>query len=756
MTSVWGLVLAVTAASVAGSVIERKPLERTLFNLANEMVGCLLAYLTVAVVLQGSAPTHLRGALAIAVAALVLQLSTVANVLLAITLSTQRPSRAHLRSMAASLALMWPINAILAIVTITVAQAELWGVVLLAIPAILLAVWYRTSNALRDRYENLQVLYDFTVKLAALTDTDEIIAAALVQARSVMRSKTAELTLPLGEGCLRCTITETDGVLRQFTSLNSFESRIIESTVPVVLKKGKGDYPGDEPSQDLIAVPIPLGGAMCGVARVSDHITEDESFDREDLRLFEALAAHLSTALTSSQRLERLSEEVEAREYQALHDSLTGLANRTAFAQWVSHALERRADQEMSAVMLMDLDGFKDINDTLGHHTGDVILAEVASRIQQVAGSGGQAARLGGDEFGLVLPHAMGIEEILQMANDILAAVSKPINVEALVLEPRASLGVAIAPQHGLDPTTLLQRADVAMYSAKSAKRGVVAYNKEIDQNTRRRLTLATDLRHALDSNDLEVWYQPVASIGNGRIVGFEALTRWRHSQYGSVSPGEFIPVAEQTGLIEPLTWWVLATALKELQQWGADGYEMTMAVNISARNLMAPDVVERLGYLLAQIGVPPSELTLEITESLMMVDPDAAEKILNQLAELGVCIAIDDFGTGYSSLSRLKRLPVTTVKIDRSFVFAMHRDEGDDAIVRTTIDLAHNMGLSVIAEGVEFQETWDRLAHLGCEMAQGYLMAPAMPSEECHNWVRARQAPLMAPIRRLSTAFGA
>jgi EAL domain-containing protein (putative c-di-GMP-specific phosphodiesterase class I) len=252
----------------------------------------------------------------------------------------------------------------------------------------------------------------------------------------------------------------------------------------------------------------------------------------------------------------------------------------------------------------------------------------------------------------------------------------------------------------------------------------------------------------AMDAKELEVWYQPVADMDTGQISSLEALLRWRHTDYGSISPEEFIPVAEQTGLIEPLTWWVLETALRELHMWRREGYEITMAINVSARSLLGPEVVERLGRLLNDVAVPPSSVSLEITESLMMVDPDLSEKVLKELSELGVRIAIDDFGTGYSSLSRLKRLPVQTVKIDRSFVMNMHLDEGDEAIVRATIELAKTMGHLVVAEGVEKQETWDRLQALGCNQVQGYLVAAAMPATECRPWLRSRQAPRMAPVR--------
>jgi diguanylate cyclase (GGDEF)-like protein len=606
----------------------------------------------------------------------------------------------------------------------------------------------------RQRYSNLEDIYGFTVKLSALADTEDVVTVALSEVQSTIRCRHVALRLPLGQEGIRFELDDTGEVQQSFGEMTNLERSITDGHGSVLAPRGRRDrMPRGYDFRDLMAAPVRLGDAGTAVMVVADHAVDSDTFDTEDLRFFEALAANLGTALTSSQRLDRLRAEVAAREHEALHDALTGLANRTLFGQWISDALAHRRPHQQVAVMVMDLDGFKDINDTLGHHTGDSILKEVGGRVLAAVGSDRMAARLGGDEFAFVIPAAASAEEALDVAGAILESVSRPVAIDGLVLELRASIGVALAPRHGTDSATLLRRADVAMYAAKMGKRGVLAYNHEIDQNTKRRLILATELRRAMDAKDLEVWYQPIANLVSGEIAGLEALLRWRHSHHGSISPNEFIPVAEQSGLIEPLTWWVMETALRELARWRQDGYELGMAVNVSARSLLGPEIVDRLGRLLSDVGTPPSDLTLEITESLMMTDPDGSERILTELAELGVKIAIDDFGTGYSSLSRLKRLPVQTVKIDRSFVLSMHRDEGDAAIVRATIELARNMGHSVIAEGVEQRSTWERLAELGCDQAQGHLLAAAMPSDSLRKWIKARQAPALAPIRVLPSA---
>jgi diguanylate cyclase (GGDEF)-like protein len=739
--------IAVVAAVVAVNLIEAFSLGRAAFNVVNHVVGACLARLVLAGVMGAALPVGWR-VVGLPLAVLAFEVATGVGVVGAITLSDGWPGWRFIGGIAMHMALVFPVNALLAIVTTTVGLVETWGILFLVIPAAGLGLWYRNANRTRDRYANLRLLYDFTVKLSRLADTDDIVKASLEEACALMQCEHAWLRLPDEFGALRCSL-DSGVLVRDIDEPTALERKVADQGECALIPYGRRPrMPQGFDYRDLMAVPVKLGDAGVAVIAVANYGTVSETFDADDLRFFEAFAANLGTALTSSQRLDRLRLEVAAREHQALHDGLTGLANRILFAQWVEDALNDRRTGQRVAIMLMDLDGFKDINDTLGHHTGDSILKEVGGRVLAAVGPARLAARLGGDEFAFVIPAASSAEEVMGIASDILDSVSRPVAIDGLVLELRASIGVAIAPEHGTDSATLLRRADVAMYSAKSAKRGVVAYNHEIDQYTKRRLILATELRRAMEVSDLEVWYQPVAHMATGEIRGLEALLRWRHKDHGPISPNEFIPIAEQSGLIEPLTWWVMQSALRELQHWRREGYELTMAVNVSARSLLGPEIVDRLGRMLSEIGVPPGDLTLEITESLMLTDPDGSERILTQLANLGVKIAIDDFGTGYSSLSRLKRLPVRTVKIDRSFVLGMHHDEGDEAIVRATIELARNMGHSVIAEGVEHQETWDRLLELGCDEVQGHLLAAAMPPEDCRRWLKARQGPKMASIR--------
>lgn len=745
------LMLSILLGGVAGAILMRDPLERGLFNVSDLIVGACLARLVLYATVGTATPAGWHGVLALCLTTLTFDLFTISAAFVAVTLSNGLPGWGYLRNFALRVGVVFPINSVFALLTITVGLVHTWDILLVAGPAVVLGLWYRTSTVASDRYTNLEDLYTFTVRLSTLADTEDIITAAVTEVRSMIRCHHVALRLPIGQEGVRFELDEDGQVVELFGAMSALERETTATEASLLVPRSRRDrMPEGYNYRELMAAPVKLGDAGTGVMVVGDHMVDSETFDAEDLRFFEALAANLGTALTSSQRLDRLRSEVAAREHQALHDSLTGLANRTLFGQWVIDALAHRRPHQQVAVMVMDLDGFKDVNDTLGHHTGDSILKEVGGRVLAAVGSGRLASRLGGDEFAFVIPAVTTDEEVMDVAAEILDSVSRPVAIEGLVLELRASIGVAMAPKHGTDSATLLRRADVAMYAAKAGRQSIVVYNHEIDQNTKRRLILATELRRAMDARDLEVWYQPIAELESGEITGLEALLRWRHSHHGSISPNEFIPVAEQSGLIEPLTWWVMETALLELARWRQDGYELGMAVNVSARSLLGPEIVERLGRLLTEVGTPPADLTLEITESLMMTDPERSGRILTQLAALGVKIAIDDFGTGYSSLSRLKRLPVHTVKIDRSFVLSMHRDEGDEAIVRATIELARNMGHSVIAEGVEDSVAWDMLAELGCDQAQGHLLAAAMPAEELRRWLKARQAPQLAPIRRL------
>ncbi|HXQ75323.1 MAG TPA: EAL domain-containing protein [Acidimicrobiales bacterium] len=435
--------------------------------------------------------------------------------------------------------------------------------------------------------------------------------------------------------------------------------------------------------------------------------------------------------------------------HQALHDMLTGLPNRSCFYDRTEQAMRQGArDGSNSAVMLFDLDRFKEINDTLGHKYGDRVLFEVGPRIHRILRDADTLARLGGDEFCVLLPRIDALSDAMEVAERIIAVLAEPFEIDGMVLGIEASCGIAMAPDDGDNADLLLQRADVAMYVAKGSNVNVVAYTDELNVNTPGRLTLLGDLRTAIADNQLLLHYQPKANLETGEIQGVEALVRWQHPTLGLLPPGEFIPVAEHTGLIKPLTTWVLTTALCQCRQWLDEAHargwnELSMAINLSTRSLLDDGFPEEVSAALDRWEIPPHLFELEITESAIMTDPMRARRLLTDLAELGVLIAIDDFGTGYSSLAYLKDLPVNQLKIDQSFVQNMHQDLNDAIIVRSVVDLGHNLGLQIVAEGVEDHETWDQLAQLGCDDAQGYFLAKPMAPGELMAWLETPGHPI-------------
>lgn len=431
-------------------------------------------------------------------------------------------------------------------------------------------------------------------------------------------------------------------------------------------------------------------------------------------------------------------EQMAAIEYQALHDALTDLPNRTLLSDRLHQAIlsASRGNQPLSFI-IMDLDRFKEINDTLGHHNGDLILQQVTMRVKQVLRESDTVARLGGDEFAVLLP-AADVKDATQIAKKLLGALDRPFELEAQSFHVGASLGIALFPEHGTDGPTLMKRADVAMYEAKRNKTGYAIYDAAKDQHSLRDLSLMGELRAALDNEQLVLHYQPKVNVQTGRVSGVEALVRWRHPQHGLVFPNDFIPLAEQSGLIKQLTLWVVRHAVRQNRDWLLSGIDLSMAINLSVHNLHDSTFPEEVKAILQDEGcVDPHRLRFEITESAMMVDPDRALAILNSLGEIGIRLSIDDFGTGYSSLAYLKQLPVAELKIDKSFITAMTTNENDAVIVRSTIDMAHNIGLRVVAEGVEDKASYEALAALGCDSIQGYYISRPVSAEEFVLWLQ-------------------
>jgi diguanylate cyclase (GGDEF)-like protein len=428
----------------------------------------------------------------------------------------------------------------------------------------------------------------------------------------------------------------------------------------------------------------------------------------------------------------------------AYWDTLTGLPNRAQFVDVLRMRLQPDAAGVVApvAVMMLDLDRFKHVNDALGHQLGDRLLCEVAQRLTGCCRSADMVlARLSGDEFGLLLP-GRGAEHAREVARTLLAVLDHPMRLDDHTIDLSASLGIAFAPAHAADPEALLGLVEVAMYAAKRRQLGVLVYDTAMDTRSSASLSLLSELRQAIERDELRLYVQPKVDLKTGRVLGGEALVRWQHPQRGLVQPMQFIPFAEQTGFIHQITTWMLTAGVQALQDWQEAGQVMKLSINLSTRDLLDAELADRVRDLLDGHRVSAARLCLEITESAIMDDPARALQTLQKLHALGVHLSIDDFGTGYSSLAYLKRLPVDELKIDRSFVTNMARDLDDARIVQSTIGLAHNLGLTVVAEGVETDKAWALLARLGCDEGQGYGIGRPMPADEFLGWLRHWRAP--------------
>ena len=430
-----------------------------------------------------------------------------------------------------------------------------------------------------------------------------------------------------------------------------------------------------------------------------------------------------------------MSIQVHARqtelEYRALHDALTALPNRTLLLDRISHDINiaKRGSHELS-LLILDLDDFKEINDTLGHQAGDNLLIEVGKRIKNVLREVDTVARIGGDEFSILLPHT-DEEQAIVISQKILSSLIDTIEIDGIDVSVSASIGVSIYPDHGSNVETLLRHADVAMYVAKRNKIGFEVYSEEADENSLSRLSLIRDFRDAIAKNKLNIHFQPFFDLKDKKILGVEALSRWTHSEHGVVSPEKFISLAEQTGLINSLTYWVLDKSVELVSQWHSYNEELTLAVNLSVLSFKDIEFIGEVRSVLNKYNFPANKLKFEITEGAMMEDPLKAIDILTELREIGIKLSIDDFGTGFSSMAYLQQLPVDELKVDKSFVINLEVGSSDEVIVRSTIDLAHNLGLKVVAEGIESEEVYNLLQDYKCDMAQGYYLSRPIPEKE-------------------------
>ena len=506
----------------------------------------------------------------------------------------------------------------------------------------------------------------------------------------------------------------------------------------------------------LMAVYVPLHAAP-GADRFTDDATQPvlgafeiyvpyapiaASIRGDEHRLYLALALALTALYLGQFRLvagasRRLRRQSELNAHQATHDPLTGLPNRVLFRDRLDRAIAAAARRgELVGVILLDLDRFKEINDTLGHHRGDEVLVQIGERLAHRLRAADSVARLGGDEFVLIVPDITDSDAALALGAELDALLQQPFAVGGFDLDVRASIGIALYPEHGADPDVLLQRADVAMYVAKAAHSGCELYRPEHDQYSAERLELAADVRRGLDAGEFVAYYQPKLDLRTGEVIGAESLVRWQHPERGLLTPAAFIDVVENTELIGPLTMAMMDIVLVDRAMFVASGLGLSLALNVSARTVNRRDLAEIIDSQLTLHGVPASRFEIELTESAVLDNPVRARQVLAEVAALGVKIAIDDFGTGYASLAYLTDLPVHSLKIDQRFVKQLLDGRQDAAIVTFSIDLGRSLGLTVVAEGVEDAATLQRLADLGCSVAQGYHLAKPMSAASLVDWI--------------------
>ena len=765
-----GLFLASPLALIAGRVIgalaylalrERQSVKKALLNGAvflAEPVVVLVVYHLVTGGLTLDHPT------AWGVALLAVMAADLGSTLTIATVVRWHSGTTPMRRMLFFTVLTSPTNTSFALVIAIMLVYQPWATLLLTGTAIILLVTYRAYSAMSQRYQSLSLLYDFTQLVSGVRNPDAVLEAMLGHAKNLLNAERAEIWLNDVDGAEMRIVVDDDGWHAQ--ALSHDHARLVptwfsgDHDAIAVPRTGRSDLQARLAAAldatDAIVAPITESGRVIGMVAVVDRIGDMATFGAQDGRMFGTLADHASVALENGRLIMRLHDQARQREHEALHDALTGLPNRVLFGAQLRESVGMIAARGTApAVAIMDLDGFKEINDTLGHQSGDLVLVEIARRIAAVVDPAVLVARLGGDEFAFLMASAADTAAVEQQARSIIDAVGQPLQVDGLSINMGISVGIAMAPRDGDDAATLMQRADVAMYVAKSQADSVSFYVADHDANTPRRLTLAHDLRHAIDAGQLHLVFQPKARLDDGVIIGAEALARWIHPTLGPVSPDEFIPLAERTGIMAELTAWAIESALTQVRVWQQLDLDWGVAVNLSMRNLIDTELVPTVARLLEASGVPHDKLTLEITETNVMTDPARTIDILNTFGEMGIHLSVDDFGTGYSSLSYLQRLPIDEVKIDKFFVLAMSTDANADAIVRSILDLARNLQLQVVAEGVEDSVTWEQLKALGCTIAQGYFLAKPMTADDILHWARrekaARQSAPLTLVRAAS-----
>jgi diguanylate cyclase (GGDEF)-like protein len=628
-------------------------------------------------------------------------------------------------------------NASCALVAVYVLSEDWRAAWMLLVFAGVLVVAYRSYEGARQRSESLEQVNRFTELVGREVQLEAVVHRVMHEARAAFEVEVVQLRLSRAGEPVRDWVLSGDATASEDALLITSLEPLVAAEPLLLPRQSRSpelaDLADGAGVRDCLAVPLRSEGRRLGTLVVADKLGDVQTFTRADLRQIQALANHAAVAIDNAARADLIIRQAAEREHRAMHDDLTGLANRRLFAARLAEALT----QTNASVLLLDLDRFNQVNDTLGHEVGDRLLCQVAQRIVDALTATSLVARFGGDEFAVLIPGADNLAA-RACAELVREALRRPFDLDGLAVAVEASVGVAPAARAD-DPVSVVRWADLAMYAAKEAKSGIEVYRDELDHADSSRLGLLADLRMAVTANALDVHYQPKVDLATGRITGVEALARWHHPSLGPIGPDEFIPLAEQSSLITPLTMLVLRTALRDCETaQRTQGPSYSVAVNIAPRSLLDTSFVDEVARALAVVAVPASSLTLEITETSLMSDPNGSVVALHRLRELGVRVAVDDLGTGYSSLAYLQRLPVDEIKIDRSFLAEFTHPQAR-AVVRAIIDLGHGLGRQVVAEGIEDEATYQALRELGCDAAQGFWLARPLPFAELtsllHDW---------------------
>jgi diguanylate cyclase (GGDEF)-like protein len=740
LAPVGGVLARLAGATVALMIFRKPPTFKLLFNLGTFTAEIAIAYVIAHALLMTGEPSDTK--IVLVVTGAIIAGAVAGSVAVSIAISRFEGNTVFggntVHRVIEDLKSAWifVVNAAAAGMVVGLALQSAAVAMLAIVPVTALWVLVRGNGAVNQQLRDLDEVHGFTSRIGTSLDLDKVCTTAVEDAARILRAEVAVLRLRRSDesGTVFSFGTATDVAVAAddpwwlLIAADPTPRVVPTEEIPSHLKTAMGVKP------QLIVAPVADDAGTIGTLVIAGPAGVERHFDDRSVKHLQNLAEQLATSLRKSLLHERV-------EYEARHDALTGLPNRNAFEGHVTGRMADPLHRCGQYVLMLDLDRFKEVNDTLGHHAGDDLLIEFSRRVAAEISDGDVFARLAGDEFAIVLQQSDD-DAALDLAARCRDTASRPVVLDGLSVVVTASVGVAEFFDTDRDAVGPMRRADVAMYNAKSHHLGIELYRPELDRRTPARLSMLGDLREAIESGHLGVEFQPKLDLASGMITGVEALVRWTHAVRGVVAPAEFIRVAEETGLIKQLTDLMLAKGISALREFHERGHLLGLSVNLSTHDLVDAKLATRVREHLEANGVEPGSLTLEITESSLLIDGPRARATIDDLHALGVRMAIDDFGTGYSSLSYLRQLPVRELKIDQSFVTNLLTDEQDEVIVRSTIDLGHNLGLEVVAEGVESEAVLERLRSFGCDVAQGFCISRPLTSKRLLSWLATTEHP--------------